>query len=88
MFLQFAIGFFGALAGTIIFGLVVLGLVTFAAPNWESTWTHAGYIDKALWIGIPTAFAYTATVMVLWRKYRMIAIGVIAFAALDIVVSL
>lgn len=86
MLLQFAMGFFGALAGTMVLGFVVLGFLTFAAPNWESTWAHAGYRDKALWIGIPLALAFTAIVMGLWRMRRMIAVGVIAFAALEIVV--
>lgn len=87
MILPFALGFFGALAGTLVFGLVSLGLATLAVPDLESRWTDAGYIEKALWVGIPTVFAYTAVVMGLWRKHRMIAIGAIAFLTLDIVAS-
>lgn len=88
MLLQFALGFFGAFAGSMLLGLVVLRILALAAPDWEAAWAHAGHIDRALWIGLPTATALAAVVTALWRKHRMIAIGLIAFATLDLVVSL
>jgi hypothetical protein len=85
--LRFLFGFFGAMMATAALGFAVITALTTAVPQWKTTWAMAGATEKILWIALPTVILLGAAVLMLWRRHRPIALGVLVYAVADAAIA-
>ena len=81
--LRFFSGFLGAMAATAAVGFAVLATLTTAAPQWNVKWSMAGAAQKTLWIALPTVVLLGGGTLLLWRKHRATAVGVLVYMVVD-----
>jgi hypothetical protein len=85
--LQLMLGFFGSLLITSFLGLSVTWWIGNVTPELFARWAELGWPQKAT-IAVSLDCFFLITSLFLWKKKRFLSLGVGAFLACDLILSL